>query len=749
MDNIYIKREMPGFTDSCYVCVFSKQEMAEDSDLDDFSMLTDDLPTPVKEEITPLTAETAAQAASLLTQAIPPPAQLHLQLPESPTPAKDTSGMGQNGSTSASDGKLDNEPAGTTEAKPLGEKSLNLPSISGGITKMDDPLPPESHPSDQERIDCSSSESSTDEEAPHGTQHTDEDDTDEESLEEEATAKRGVGELSQEMPSPVTVQKSDSFSSKAHESPAIREDSPDTAECREKDPVSGHEDDTDEDDTDEESLEEEATAKRGVGELSQEMPVPVAVQKSNSGHVVISFSSKARESPAIREDSPDIEEFREKDPVSGPTSVMERIHFFEGAGTDPSADAPAVTYTADPGHASVGLEGTATVSATSTPQCQASKDDEEIANRDKAGSFSEDGISPQLKSSGNYGGNVQEVFVQESSTSNTPVKKQYAEQKEEVEKDFSIIPSSDNEDRFCTPSNSPDFNQPAPSPPLEIVPQDVEHQHDGRQQGYGQGAPAQHGDWDSATRPSPIQQSHPLSGQSGRPQDVQLSGVAEYPRMMSPQPMRDTEWSQNMQGVSNSGAFRPVPQRPQHWGSQQDMSGYGSFQYLSPQQQQQQQRFSPGPHPGPQQYWQGNPQVASQQAYQYMMYQQQLWQQQQQRQKHPKEPGHTPGSKDPVHFSAAPQGGERVVTPDSGYTTPQTPAVAGHPGYVTPQTPASTGNPGYVTPQTPASTGHPGYVTPQTPASTGHPDISQGQAQQKAGGSHPAPTSPVQGAVGE
>lgn len=142
--------------------------------------------------------------------------------------------------------------------------------------------------------------------------------------------------------------------------------------------------------------------------------------------------------------------------------MLERTPLFEGAGTDPSADAPAVTYTADPGHASVGLEGTATVSATSTPQCQASKDDEEIANRDKAGSFSEDGISLQLKSSGSYGGNVQEVFVQESSTPNTPMKKQYAEQKEGVEKDFSIIPSSDNEDRFSTPSNSPAFNQPAP-----------------------------------------------------------------------------------------------------------------------------------------------------------------------------------------------------------------------------------------------------------------------------------------------
>ena len=161
------------------------------------------------------------------------------------------------------------------------------------------------------------------------------------------------------------------------------------------------------------------------------------------------------------------------------------------------------------------------------------------------------------------------------------------------------------------------------------------------------------------------------------------------------------------------------------------------------------------------------------------------------RQKHPKEPGHTPGRKDPVHSSAAPPGGDRVVSPDSGYITPQTPPAAGHPkyvtpqtptsaghpgyvtpqtptstghpgyvtpqtptsaghpGYVTPQTPTSTGHPGYVTPQTPASTGHPGYVTPQTPASTGHPDISQGQAQQKAGGSHPAPTSPFQGAVGE
>ena len=501
---------------------------------------------------------------------------------------------------------------------------LSETALPAGITKMDDPLPPESHPSDQERIDYSSSESSMDEEAPHGTQHADED----------------------------------------------------------------------------------------------------------SGHVrVVSFSSKARKSPAIREDSPDIAECREKDPVSGHTSLMERTPLFEGAGTDPSADAPAVTYTADPGHASVGLEGTATVSATSTPQCQASKDDEEIANRDKAGSFSEDGISSQLKSSGSYGGNVQEVFVQESSTPNTPVKKQYAEQKEGVEKDFSIIPSSDNEDRFCTLSNSPAFNQPAPSPPLEMLPQDVEHQHDGRQQGYGQGAPAQHGYWDSATRPSPVQQSHPLSGQSGRPQDVHLSGVAEYPRMMSPQPMRDVEWSQSLQGVDSvrfpSGAVRPVPQRPQHSGSQQDMSGYGSFQYLSPQQQQ--QRFSPGPHPGLQQYWQGNLQFDSQQAYQYMMYQQQLGQQQQQQmQKHPKELGHTPGSKDPVHSSAA---------------------SPGHPGYVTPQTPTSTGHPGYVTLQTPASTGHPGYVTPQTPASTGHPDISQGQ--QKAGGSLPAPTSPFQGAVGE
>ena len=616
-----------------------------DSDLRVYSLLLDDNEDGPQEARMSPTTEAAAHAS---LPVIPPVAGLHLQQPESSTPATDTRDTEQKRSSLSGCAELSTESADNSEAKGSTEDGSNLTSIFSGSTGVKELVLPEGCLPDQDKIYYFSCDLSEDESSQE-TQRTDED---------------------------------------------ARDD---------------------------DSVEEEATAKGDYREFSEEKSSPFAVQKNKSGQVVVTFLNLAPESPAGK-DSRDIPKDEEEELMSGSMSVQDHVRKFEQTakheqGTIPSAEVPAVAHTADSDHVSVELGDTATVSTPCTSWDQASKDEEEIANLDRKGFSSADGISSQLQPSSDYDRKVQKLVFQESPSDDTPVRKQDAKQEEEeeekMEENFSMIASSDSEDQFFTPSSSPLFNQPATSPRLRSFPQDNKHQHDVEQQGYGQGAQAQRGDWDSPSSPSPTQQGPTLPGQVESLQDVQTSGAVGYPRRMSPWPLFDAEQSRSMQGLESAGiprsAFRPVADRLQHWGSQQDLYSHGSPQYPSPQ-----QGFYQGPQPraaSPQQNWQGNPQFLNQQAYQqYQMHQQQMWQwqqqlqKQQQRQQHPR---HTTSRKDPGHPSGALPRGTSVVNPDSGDITPQTPPTAGRPGF-------------------------------------GH-----GQAQQEAGGSHPRPTSLVQEAVGE